>query len=256
MNLLEVRANPQVLPNYRIEIKNPGDTIVVSFGCPWGEASAKLSHPNIAASLVRKYEFKHYQSIRGKWWTSQVGVTHYAFFRLADLTLADLSGPGYSYIKLATPNGERFTLSVSGGGGECWTDWLGGSASSFVGTPARRLSRIFDAAVKPPRQLEFPELEQQEQDQIRRMLVAKQAMGLRPLPRLWLKPGLGVRGYTVPEDGGLPVAEDHRGRRHFVCGTFPFGIRVKHTQVDWTKTGEKLGVVPPDFDRFGRLLAG
>ena len=129
---------------YQIEIDS-GDYLVVCAGVTSDKRMAKFSHANMAASNRDIFEFKHYRSNGGKYWTARAGVNFYFVIPRSAITI--LPEKGYSYIR-AEINGVKVHFSVSGGTQNGWTDWLHINASIMINHGMRDLKKIAEVAVR------------------------------------------------------------------------------------------------------------
>ena len=129
---------------YQVEIE-PGDYLVIRAGVSSGKASAKFSHPNVAASARTVHEFKHYRRTGSKFWTARAGVDFY--FVIPRSVIKMLPEKGYSYIP-AEINGVKVRFNVSGGTSNGWTDWLTTSTTISVGHGMRNLKKLAEVAVR------------------------------------------------------------------------------------------------------------
>jgi hypothetical protein len=129
---------------YQVEIE-PGDYLVIRAGATAGKASARFSHPNVAASGKVIHEFKHYRSGGSKFWSARAGVDHY--FVVPRTAVKLLPVKGYSYIP-AEINGIKVRFNVSGGTANGWTDWLRTSVVISVNHKVSDLKKIAEVSVR------------------------------------------------------------------------------------------------------------
>jgi hypothetical protein len=128
---------------YHIELMDPGPNLVLIASQEVGTSQAKFTHPNMAAKATRLLEFKHYRPNGGKYWTRKAGIEFYFLVSKSNIEL--IEEPGYSYVQVMI-NGQRFTMSVSGGSFNGWTDFMGPVVNMGCGMPARMMCALAEAA--------------------------------------------------------------------------------------------------------------
>jgi len=250
----------------RYEVKiEPGEFLLVEAGACAGKLGAKFRHPNVAATVRRLYEFKHYHRDGGKSWSTRAGVSYYMVIPRTAVRL--LPEKGCSYVP-AEINGVKVSFNVSGGGGEVWTDYLRTRTQIAVNHPLRALKAMAAVAVRgtpfEPVAVEPLTPEQEEQwdrlaagatpdikEKIARMVEA----GLRPTVRL-------LPGYRYCLDDSGPGVEtqrryrkvwqdrEHRAYRLVAEGAvrgivLDIGgvrVRAKDRQIDWAATAKANGL--------------
>ena len=113
---------------YHVEVV-PSDHYIVIVGVPAFTPAAVFPYRNLLYRRPVVHEFKHYLPGGGKKWTSSCGVDLAFAFHARDIRL--IEAEGYSYVPVQV--GEiQFTLNVSGGTGNGWTDWVGVTNYSWV----------------------------------------------------------------------------------------------------------------------------
>jgi len=131
--------------DYDIAVDN-GDHFVVEIGFTKNHRSAHFTHPNIARTLERILEFKHYHNDGSKHWEQKKGGSHY--FVVPQKFVEFPLEKGYSYVA-AIINGERIVFNVSGGTSEKgWRDWVGIKVSTCVNQNIKTLQAIAAVSVR------------------------------------------------------------------------------------------------------------
>lgn len=247
---------------YQVEIE-AGEYLVIEFGAFAGKAAARFTHPNIAATAKRIYEFKHYRDSGSKFWTSSAGVSHYFVVPRSAVTL--LPEKGYSYVK-AIINGVKVSFNVSGGTGNGWTDWLRTNTQVAVGHKLADLKKIAAVAVRgtPLEPLKVTDPGVSEDDWNR--LAAKANTSLKNSLLKMIEEGKKIvvklaKGYSYDEKNEGVARDVSRGYKrvkidetHFSLE--PIGrakavtilidnwpVRAKMHQIDWYATAEANGKV-------------
>lgn len=109
----------QIEPDYQVQIDNPKSYMLFVMGFDYNKKAAKMEHPAILHKRRKVHEYKHYRDNGSKFWTSRAGVDLLFAVPLDKITL--LPEKGYSYVKIEI-NGKKFSLNVSGGTFNGWTD--------------------------------------------------------------------------------------------------------------------------------------
>lgn len=123
----------------------PGDYLVVEAGCLVGKPGAKFTHPNIATTANRIYNFRTYFRSGAKKWYEKAGVSH---FFVIPKSAVRITPNGSTYIP-AEINGVNVMFNVGGGGdSEMWTEWLGTHVSISVNTPVKKLKALAEVSVR------------------------------------------------------------------------------------------------------------
>jgi len=135
----------EVEEGYRVVIE-PGDYLIVVAGAYYGSAGARFRHPNIAAKQTRLHEFKHYRQGGGKFWTSRAGVDFLFVIPKTEIHL--IHEKGYSYVPVEI-NGQRWSLNVSGGTFDGWTDTVRRVAHVQCGCSQKALRKLAGVALSP-----------------------------------------------------------------------------------------------------------
>jgi hypothetical protein len=129
---------------YVVEIQE-GDFLVIDAGSIIGTPAAKFTHPNVAKTSKKIYEFKRHRANGSKFWTSKAGVSH--FFIVPKSAITILPEKGFSYVH-AIINGVKVSFNVSGGTVNGWSDWLRTNVSISVGHSVKDLKAIAQVAVR------------------------------------------------------------------------------------------------------------
>jgi hypothetical protein len=131
--------------SYRVCIER-GDYLIVEVGSIVGKPASKFKSPSITLSVPCIYEFKHYRSGGGKFWTSKAGISHYFIIPRDKVYL--LPKEGYSYIH-AEINGVKVSFNVSGGGGgsQGWCDYLNTHTQISVNHKLSDIKKIAEVAI-------------------------------------------------------------------------------------------------------------
>jgi len=255
---------------YQVEIE-PGEYLLVEVGSMAGTAAAKLTHPNIATTAKRVYEFKWYRSNGSKHWTARAGVSHWLVIPRTAVTL--IPEKGYSYVK-AEINGVKVSFNVSGGGGEGWTDYLGTRTQISVNHKLADIRKLCEVAVRgTPLEPVTPEpLEPGQEDRWNQLFAGatpdvKEAIaalaGEAKNPVVKMLPGYSHMGHDqgvvvsvhrrmkkipVPPAPGYSAAwkcEYTGAPKDFVLKIGVYHVRVKVGQVDWHATAQLNGLAAP-----------
>ncbi len=236
---------------YHVQI-DPGTHLVIEAGTFPGTPASRFTHPNIAATLQRIYEFK--SAGPGRRWRSRAGVSHY--FILPRDTIVLLPDRGYSYIP-ATVNGVKVRFNVSGG--TCgpapgWTDCLRTFTQIGVGHPLRDLRRFAAAAVRgtsleplpltplsSDRLNHWQRLAAQANPALKQHLFQLVEKGTNPMIHFLLR--YSYHGVTCGP--GIALVRSWRAPRHVTALILHLlGTRVRVTlhQIDWLTTAAAHGL--------------
>jgi hypothetical protein len=231
------------------------DHLVLHIGHLLGNSLVKLTHPNILAQHPRVFEFKRYLPNGGKRWTSHAGVERFVAVPL-DRFLLDETNSKLSYIYTSIA-GERVVLSVSGGGGSTWTDWLTVDASTMVNMPRKTVRAILDAAWSPDearaRGVVLSKFDHGERDHHTFAGLCSERAAIPALV-----PGCTVvftHNVTVAqrEVGTCTLTEVNRRRKTLVCDDGRVQFRARFAHVDWVKTCAANAWSPAIPETFNRL---
>ncbi len=247
----------QVEEGYQVELP-PGNHLTVVAGAHLGEPAYDFDHPNVAAKKSAVFEFKHYRSGGGKFWTAKAGIGFYFVIPKAQIEL--LPEKGYSYVPVLI-HGRRCVLNVSGGTGNGgWTDYVRPVAHVGCGWTIAALKALAAVALSPPECLSEGitlDLEGLEDYQHQRFVQISAAVtmrtSLKPGNQVLLKEGWSYAG----SQGPLEIQSRPPRKRYFVCKAHPMGVRVQYTAIDWIKTAEINGTAVPDpvlLSRIGTVL--
>lgn len=252
---------------YQVEIE-PGEYLLVEVGSLAGTAASKFSHPNIATTAKRVYEFRTYYASGHKRWHSRAGVSHWLVIPRTAVTL--LPEKGYSYVK-AEINGVKVQFNVSGGTQDGWTDWLRTRTQVSVNHKLADIRKLCEVAVRStPLEPVTPEpLEPGQEDRWNRLFAGatpdvKEAIaalaGEGKNPVVKMLPGYEYMGH----DQGVVVSVHRRMKKvpeppkpgyskcwrceytgapkDFVVKVGVYHVRVKVGQVDWHATAQLNGL--------------
>jgi len=160
----------------------PGDSILIRFGEFLSSPAARFKHHNLASKTKTVLEFKHHRQNGSKFWTSRAGYD--LWFVVPKTAIELLDGPHWSYVRTLI-NGVKVTMSVSGGSGPPWTDYIGRQVDAGVGHGVRSLAKIAEVSIRDtefepiaqrwsdPRQEEF-----WNQQDARRQILSKLKVGV------------------------------------------------------------------------------
>jgi hypothetical protein len=247
----------------KVEIE-PGDYLVVEAGCLVGTPGARFTHPNIAATAKRVYNFRTYFRSGAKRWYEKAGVSH---LFVIPRSAVKISPNGSTYIP-AEINGVKVSFNVSGGGGsEMWTEWLRTEATISVNNTVKKLKAFAAVAVRGTalEPIAVKTLEPDQEERWNRM-AAKANKGIREQvfkmieegkkPVVKLLPGydsteaVGLELYRrmkkvyVKEDKTAWTYEDTGPVKSMIVAADGYWgkVRVKMSQVDWMATAVANGI--------------
>lgn len=247
---------------YQIEIE-PGDYLVIEVGGKVGKPVANFKHPNIALSVPKIYEFKHYRHGGGKFYTSAAGISHYLVIPRNKITL--LPEKGYSYVK-AVINGVKVSFNVTGIGSGGWTDVVHTQTQISVNHPLRDVKKLAEVAVRGTAMEPIVTEQFDAGDKAHWELLAAKAnpnvkatiyglveKGLNPVVKLLSgyvfegkSEGKGielVRGYKWHDLGEGRKSYQQDGRvKSIVMTVDGYRVRAKVDQIDWAATVKANGI--------------
>lgn len=246
VNMSGAGARYQVEPGYVVELP-PGDHLILVAGGRVGNLSPRFNDREKAiARRATVWEVKHYGVGGRKWWTRHIGVEFY--FAVAKERIDLLPEKGYSYVPILI-GGEKFSLNVSGGGGDVWTDCVRPICHTSINMPARSLRVLASAAMT---------VEEASRAGVRltlspladyQVLDFRHAAAKVTVVSRW---GVGARAvlgesYKIGEGHGpFKIESIDPRRRRIVCET-PFGpYRIRFSQLDWPATAEANGLGVPE----------
>jgi len=240
---------------YRVEIE-PGEYLVVEVGCDVGRPTVSFRHPNIALSVPRVYNFKHYRWGGSKFWTSRAGISHY--FVIPRNVVKLLPEKGYSYVP-AEINGVRVRFNVTGGSGfdapGVWTDWLKTRTQISVGHKLADLKKIAAVAVRgtPMEPVKVEPMDSVSDYEWKKMVAEKmvkakilKAVKEGKTPMVYLGSGCEYAGMT----SGKTIELHPWKKRAVILDMGGHKVSVKHSQIDWYRTAKAFGV-----DEWGKKVA-
>jgi len=240
MNMQEAGTCFNVNETYHVALPGTKHLIIVA-GAIYGSPAARLCHPNILNKLPRVLEFKHYRSSGGKFWTAQAGYE--VFFCIPTSKIEMVPTAGYSYVPVII-SGQQFILNVSGGTFPAghWTDTVRQQTHTSVFRAAKHLKVLANAAVTPDEfktlgiDIELPD----EPDMKRWNEIVSRIDGMHKLTigkQVVLDDGVYIPGHDARV---LTIESIGTQYSRTIIGSAPgYGrIRVKRTDIDWTKTVE------------------
>lgn len=264
--LLSDCGNEYVIDDkYKVEIET-GDYLVVETGTCVGKAAANFTHPNVAATAKRVYEFRTYFKSGRKKWNSKAGVSNY--FVIPKSAIKLLPEKGYSYVQ-AEINGVKVQFNVSGGSGFAgvgvWTDMLRINTQISMNHPIRDLKKIAEVAVRgtslepiqvkalePQEEINWNQLAAKAKGNVKEEIVALIEAGKKPVVKL-------ASGYQYSEGKAIEVVRRYvrtkTGENTWQWGeTGPIKalvieadghwgkLRAKLSQIDWYLTAQANGL--------------
>lgn len=239
MNFAEIGEEIQVKDDYKIEIA-AGNHLIISVPVIYGSTAAKFDHPNIASTERKIIELKHYRRNGSKFWTAMPGLSYSFIIPKEKIELnAEKSGLSYVYVKI---NGQEFCLSVSGGGDSReWTDWISQGCSTCVYRSAKPLKAIAEAAVLGADvDISHRIMDEDEQGRYRELCAFHDTRNkIEKGDKIFLGWGLKFEGKTGP----FLVDNRPERKRYFHCENGMYArVKIKYTQIDWTKTADAKGI--------------
>ena len=236
MNLEEMGAKTQVKDDYSINIAE-GEYLAINVPILYGSPASRFDHPNIASTQRMVLEFKHYARNGRKWWTSKPGVSYLFIVHKSKIILNEEKS-GYSYVHV-TINGQDYFLSVTGGtSGNGWTDYVSQGSHTFVLKSAKSLKGIAEAATLDSG-MKIPQraMSEEEREDYQRMCAYYDTKGKINIgSKIILKSNLFVAG---KQGEVLFVTDKPKGKRHYICGSYPSNVRVYKKHIDWVETAKK-----------------
>lgn len=134
--------------DYTVEISD-GPYQVFVVGHKYNMPGARFQHPNVCSTVrLSQFGFKHYCPNGSKRWTYHDGVERFFIVPMENVYLDD-THKGYSYPRLIV-NGAQFTVNVSGGTNNGWTDWIPFVAHTSIGLSVRDMKKIAEVSVLIP----------------------------------------------------------------------------------------------------------
>lgn len=245
---------------YEIAIPNT-PYLIVEVGCIVGSAAATFNFPNTTSSVKRIYEFKHYRSGGGKYWTSKAGISHYFLIPTNQIYILPVQGLSYIHAEI---NGVKVMFNVSGGGGgEGWTDYLMSYTQISVNHKLKDIKKIAEVAVKRDdlnfevKEMETNDMErwQNMSDKASNKLIAQRSKlykmieknekvhivlnkGFKVSEGLAIKMRRGVK--KVKGEDGHTVWDYSKGAlKSILCDFGMAEYTVKARQIDWVETCKK-----------------
>jgi hypothetical protein len=205
--------------------------------------NAGWTHPNVVARGNELLEFKHSRADGHKWWTSKAGVENYLV--LPKTAFALVHQCGYSWPKFMV-NGQKITLSVSGGcGGDRpgWTDVVRGYASTSVNLPLRTLKALAAVSLTVEKCREVgvtvePHKLSEYSLKGWRSKWAKQDVKLAPGVQMVLAEGYSAFG----SQGPFPFDSMTSTGRQYLVKTGLGLVRCRENSIDWSATATANGV--------------
>lgn len=220
-----------VAADYHVQLP-PGDHLLVVAG---GQEATRFDHPNLVARVPRVWEFKHYHSRRGKWWSQKAGIDLHFVVSKTEIEL--LPEKGYSYVPVRI-GGRKFVFNVSGGSSpNGWTDYIRPQVHTSVGLPKSALNSLGSVALCPAQILELglgfdisPLSEDQQQTY--QELAVKRDVQQADIKQLVLGRFVSWRG----QKGPFAVVSRSPRHREFTIEDEGWRCRVKYSQIDWLQT--------------------
>jgi len=242
INLCEIENNMYTNEEGTYEIKFPeGPYLMIKVPVEYGSPASRFDHPNIAQTHKEILSFKYYSRSRGKWWVEKPGIS-YTFIVPKSKIMLNTEKSGYSYVHLQI-NGQKYVLSVSGGtDGNLWTDYVIQGSSTGVTKSAKHLKPIAEVAtldIVPGITIAHKIMDEHTLKQYNAACNFYDARGkIKEGDKIFLKGGWRYMGTAGP----FEVVQRPKRKRYFVCYTGPTStIKIKYSQIDWTKTAEANG---------------
>jgi len=232
----------EIEPGYVLKF-NPAPYIILRVGMTVDKKP--IIHPNVVASSSRVFEFKHYRSNGGKFWTSKAGNEYY--FVVPKEKIEILPEKGYSYPKVEI-GGKLVVLNCSGGttGDGGWEDWIGPVASTSINLVDFLISAIADNSltVAECNQRGITNVIRENEDERLRTIwlnLASEAV----IRKVINKSPIGKKLITFNEPETVYLIQSRYGRKQcYVCTEFGFSsrFRVTYKAIDWMATAAANGM--------------
>jgi len=221
--------------NDKYEIEVPDDNEVFGITIALTYKRAVLKHPNILMAGSHIFEFKHYSSSSGKFWTRVPGVDY--LIAVPREAIEFLLEETYSYPRFkvgeATITGSTSGWSTESGG---WVDYVFPFLATLVNTKAKDVKALLAASLPPddPRVLRAG-----------RRIPAKNAAHDEEWVRLTashtvppqLKKGMIIRTQGCSADNLVFEYKTTRGRKRLCCrGKHGEAYSASPRVVDWVRT--------------------